>query len=155
MLKPTSLKAGNHLQKGSHDIKHIFEKVRALNRIKRNIFTHFDPNIAKQCQVANLIGSKLVLLVNTASIATQLRYQARHLLEKFAKDPNLQQIKYIEYKVRLAQPLPIVKKVEPPKRKVEHLSESTSAIIHELADTIEDPKIREIMHRIASRKSQT
>ena len=148
--KSTSQKAVGYLQNASQQLKSIFEKVSAIKKVQQKVLSHLDTNTVKQCQVANIVGSKLVLIFTNGSLATQVRYQARDILAKFAQDPALQHIKYIECKVRQTNP-PVIKKTAPT-RQVEHLSPDTSAIIHELADTIEDPKIREIMHRIANHK---
>lgn len=138
--------AGSYIESDTHDLKFIFDKIRALNLIQEKVQTYLDPVLAKYCQVANLAENRLVLLVANGSVATQVRFMANDLLKKFSQDPSLQHVRHIECKVRPART-----KVSDDKKdyQVQPLSADTAAIVRELADTIEDKKLREIMLRIS------
>lgn len=144
--KPLTPAAGSYIESDTHDLKFIFDKVRALNLIQEKVQTHLDPVVAKYCQVANLAENRLVLLVANGSVATQIRFMTNELLKKFSQDPSLQHIRQIECKVR-----PVKTKIREDNKayQVQPLSVDTAAIVRELADTIEDPKLREIMLRIS------
>lgn len=144
--KPLTPAAGSYIESDTHDLKFIFDKIRALNLIQQKVQAHLDPVLAKYCQVANLAENRLVLLVANGSIATQVRFMTNELLKKFSQDPSLQHVRQIECKVR-----PIATKVseKKPAYQVQPLTPDTAAIVRELAETIEDTTLREIMLRIS------
>lgn len=148
-MKETKTQAAtSYLESATHDLKFIYDKIRALKLIQEKVQKHLDPSLAKHCQVANLANNKLVILVTNGSIATQLRYQSAELLNKFRHDASLQHVREVECKVRTNQ----LKSNEPVSTyEVERLSEDTAEIVREMAETIEDPRLRDIMLRISQR----
>jgi hypothetical protein len=144
--KPLTPAAGSYIESDTHDLKFIFDKIRALNLIQEKVQTYLDPVLVKYCQVANLAENRLVLLVANGSVATQIRFMTNDLLKKFSQDSSLQHIRQIECKVR-----PAGTKVSEDKKgyQVEPLSVETAAIVRELAESIEDTRLREIMLRIS------
>lgn len=146
MIKSTSKSALNYLDSPDRDLGAIFSKVKRLKEINTAVLKHLDPNITNYCQVANKMNKKLVLMVSNGAIATQLRFQAPDLLAKFKRDPVLNDIIEIQCKV---QPLNTPTQPKTPKRKVKPLSEVASKSVRDIAESIQDERLREIMLRIA------
>ena len=151
-MKDTPTKSASSLLQPSHrDLQTVLSKVRAIETLNHTLNPLLDPAIQQYCQVANLTNGVLVILTANASVATQLRYQAADLIKKLHKNPALKHIKEIQSIVRPSMPVgvqrgPVRKQVN----KVEHLSPETAQILLAMAETIEDPELREVMRRIAS-----
>ena len=140
-------KADAIIELDCRDLRIVFAKVSLLQEINSKISNYLDPNIAPYCQVANMTENKLILIVANGSVATQIRFQKMDLLKKCKQHPELQNIQQIECKVR------------PPEQRGEgirssyapSLSSQAAYIIREMAETLEDPKLKEVMERIAGR----
>ena len=104
-------------------------------------------NLASYCQVANLVGNRLVLIVANGSIATQIRFLSADLLEKFKQDAILKRIQGIDCKVRPSPSSP--KPTNAYQRKMPPLSQETAELVRDMAGSLEDPKLRKIMEKIA------
>jgi hypothetical protein len=146
MSKLTSKSALNFLDSPHRDLGAIFSKVKRLKEINRAVMKYLDANIAPYCQVANKMNKKLTLITANGSVATQLRFQAPDLLRAFKQDPDLNDIIEIQCKV---QPLNEPSEPAVKKRKVKPLSQDAAKAIRETAEAIEDPRLKEIMLRIA------
>lgn len=157
MAKPLSesKKADTYLQAESRDLRLVFAKIRELQIINEKLYAHLDPHIAKYCQAANVAGNRLILIVANGSIATQLRFQLSDLLKKLKSDPHplIQKIHDIQCKVHPGFTLPALQSSAYPRQKMQPLSPETANMIQEMAEAIEDPKLREIMERIANRST--
>lgn len=147
----SSKKANTFLLTENRDLKFVFSKIRQLDQLNRHVAVHLDPPIRDYCQAANVIGGKLILIVANGSIATQIRYQTTDLIKKFALDPALHDIRDIHCKVRPAPTSTASRPVYRKSKRMEPISSETSTIINDIAEGIEDPKLREIMQRIAKR----
>lgn len=154
MDNPTK-KANSFFLTDHQDLQFIFAKIRKLNEINEKILAILDPAIKKYCQVANVAGNKLVLLTANSSIATQVRFQAPDILSKLQKIAALSHIKEIQTKVGMPQRqelrnLPKDKEL----RKVAQLSQETADLILEFAQSLDDPKLREVMEKIAKNREK-
>lgn len=145
-----SKKASNYLQTSVRELQTVFAKLKELTLINEKVSTYLDPNFAMFCQVANITANRLVLVVANGSIATQIRFQTLDLLRRFKQDPALAFIREIQCKVRPpynpSEAAPAY--TRPP---MEALSPQTAEMISEVAQSITDPRLREIMNRIARR----
>jgi hypothetical protein len=147
MADETSKKADMFLQSDNQDLRALFAKVKQLGDLNQKIIPYLDPSMTDYCQVANLVNGTLILVAANGSIATQIRFQANDLLRKFKQDPTLGNIRAIQCKVR---PLPSTTRQQPTTpTKMAHLSPETASIMRDIADSIDDPKLREAMRRIA------
>lgn len=155
MHKPTSKKATHFLQEENHDLQSLFAKVKLLEVLNQKVAACLDVNLVQYCQVANVVNQKLILVAANGSIATQIRFQNQDLLRKLKKDPLLKDIQAIECKVRPVTTNPATRLPPNTDDNKPFLSHATADIIHAMADAIEDPKIREIMLRIATRKKDS
>lgn len=151
--KYTSKKADAFLKSDHQELETLFSKMKALAALNEKIMPHIDPKLRGLCQVANTYEDRLILLAANGSIATQLRFQSIDLLSKLKQDKSLAHIKEIVCKVR---PNPTnTRTTTRSKHQMEPLSPETAKMIHHIADCIEDPQLRQIMQRIASRKKET
>lgn len=141
----SSKKADTYL---TNDLHTLLVKVKQLESLNRQLAQYLEPNIAPYCQVANRVGSRLVLVVANGSIATQLRFQTPDLIQKLSHDPLLEGIKEIQCKVRLT-PTPPSRLSHSPTNTLALLSPETAKTIQEMAESLEDPQLKNIMQRIA------
>lgn len=147
-------KADAFIELDSRDLRSVFEKIHMLEELNRKISGLMDPHIASYCQVANLVGGKLILIAANGSIATQLRFVTADLLKQIKRDPTLQHIHQIECKVRPTQNPLSSRLTTQPAKSMPTLSPATAEIVREIAGSIEDPTLREIMERIAKHTDQ-
>jgi hypothetical protein len=139
------------LQPNHRDLQTVLSKVKAIQTLNQLIIPLLDPSLQKYCQVANLSNGILVLLTANGSVATQIRYATPDLLKKLHGTHALKHIREIQSIVRPPLPPAGVER-GPAKSKLKPaapLSPETAAILLTMAETIEDPKLRDIMLSIA------
>lgn len=105
MNKTISKSLLTYLQASNQEMQIIFAKIKLIEELQQRLVASLEPDIAKYCQVANLIDTKLVIIVANGSIATQLRFQTNVLKEKMNFGSSTFNIQTIECKVRPPQPL--------------------------------------------------
>lgn len=139
-------KAGVVLQSGNQELKSIINKVNHIERLNQKINVFLPTEFAEYCKVANFSSNKLIIITANSSIATQLRFMAPDIIQKFKKEPLLESIKEIQFKIAMPQ----VKRYQPRKKtKVQMLSKETANVIRDFAQSLNDEKLRKIMERIA------
>ena len=148
MSNKSSKKPHDFLQTDNRDLRAVFAKIKAIAELNTQMQPLLDANLRNYCQVANLIGDRLILVAANGSIATQLRFQTAELLTKFKQHPILHTIHAIHCKVRPAN-LPQSSHTRP--IAMQPLSTSTADIVRDIAKNLSDPKLRAIMERIATR----
>lgn len=146
-----SKKANAFLQTDNRDVRSVFAKIKELEELNRNMSAYLDAGIKDYCYVANRIGNRLIIIVANGSIATQLHFKTADLLKKFKQDPILQKIQNIHYKVRPALMQAPSRQLNNKTKKMQLLSSKTAGIIREIAESLADPKLKEVMERIAGR----
>ncbi|HLB42613.1 MAG TPA: DciA family protein [Gammaproteobacteria bacterium] len=147
-MKNSNIKIINrYFHTDSQELKPLYDKIKKLGQLAQKILIYLDSHLIKYCQVANEENGHLIILVENAAIATQLRFQTDNLLTKFKQDPILKHIKKIDYKVRppAYTPIPYPYKTQKPLL----LSPGTAELIKNIALTIKDPSLRNIMENIA------
>jgi hypothetical protein len=144
----TFKKADQFIEAKGRDLNAIFARIKILEAINIELQKYLEPDIARYCQAANIIDRKLILLAANGSIATQLRFQASDLLRKFKDNPLLKNIQQIECKVRPVNAPAIVRRQQHVKN-MQLLSTHTAEIIREIAESLDDPKLRNIMLKIS------
>lgn len=147
MRERSSKKVNAYLRIESKSLNMIVAKVQELAALNQKLALYLEPEISNYCQVANRQGNRLILIAANGSIATQLRFQGIDLVRKFKKDPVLQKIQEIQCKVR---PTDSSRFIKPATKKVPLLSAETAETVKAIADSLSDPKLKEIMQRIAA-----
>lgn len=150
-MKDTVKPISDLLAPNQRELQTILSKVKAINTLNQTIIPMLPANLQKYCQVANLSHGVLTILTSNGSAANELRYHLNDLLKKLHATHNLKHIREIQSKVRPStQPVGVHRgKTTKLQHKPEPLSEETAAILLEMAETIEDPGLREIMKNIA------
>lgn len=145
-MKDDSKKATDFLEGKNASMQTILFKVQLLKKLNAQFVKYIDANITEYCQVANRVGSKLIIVAANGSIATQLRFESADLLRKFRADAVLGNITQIEIKVR---PTTTYSTPKIKARKVAPLSKDTAQLIDDIAESIDDPRLKQAMKRIA------
>jgi len=151
MTDNSSKKACDYLQAKNQNLQSILAKVKQLTELNTHFVKYIDPNIAQFCYVANVINDRLIVIAADGSVATQLRFEAMELIRKFKADPLLKNIKHIESKVRPS--FAPVKNTVNPRRPMQPMSTHTAELVNDIAETLEDPRLREALKRIAKNLS--
>ncbi|RDI44786.1 DciA family protein [Aquicella lusitana] len=146
-----SKKANAYFDTSNHNLQSLLNKVKVLKALEEKIAVYLDPALRAFCQVANYSNRRLVILAANGSVATQLRFQAMDLLRKFKQDPALQEIQEIHCKVLPSLSQPASPPAKQSAAKMPPLSTETASIVREIASSLDDPKLREVMERIADR----
>jgi hypothetical protein len=132
---------------GNQDLQFILAKVRKLREINKKVMGFIDPTVARFCQVANITGNRMVILVTNSSAATQLRFQTPDILKKIQKDPTLKHIREIQPKMGVPEANPA--NAQSGNGKKPQMSAASSEIMRELANSLSDQKLRDIMLKLA------
>lgn len=131
-----------------HDLNFLLSKVKTLNTLDLKVKAYLESPYKEQCQVANLTNRKLVILVPNSAIASMMKYQVPDLLKTWEKDIVLKEINEIEIKVRLTFD-PKERLNSEPINNTLTLSSETAAMMYEIAESLDDPKLRAVMQKIA------
>lgn len=131
------------------ELNFLFTKVNEIKRLHESVMPYIDKNMRDGVKVANMIGKRLILLADSGAIATYLRFNKSTLLIQFMQHPILKRFNDIHCIVRVAETLPrqVTKQTE---NKMPLLDAETGQIIKDIAATIDDPKLKAVMERIAS-----
>lgn len=154
-MKDIKPKKANAFLSRNRELPQVFAKIKQLDILNRLMADHLEPNMRQYCRVAHLTGGRLTLVVANGSVATQLRFQTNDLIRRFANVPALRQVKEIHCKVHpsIAQTARTASRpTARQQRQMPLLSTETAEIVKYIADSLEDPRLRAIMQRIASKK---
>lgn len=144
-LKPTLA----YLGETNPDLQSLFVKLKELNTLNQKFQSYLEPVLKDHCQVANLYDHQLIVLVDNASAATQLRFQTPDLLTKMQQDPAFKQIQTIRYKIRPPFQPNVLQNTQET-RKISPLSSKSAQLIKETASNIKDEKLKQALERLAS-----
>lgn len=150
--KSSFKKAHQYAQTGDGDFS-LFAKLKELEHLNQLMGPLLPAECQGFCQVANVTGRTLILIAANGAIATQIRFLKGEILAQMKQHPTLSLFQDLQCKVRLHAPpsaQPRASRTRQ-KREVETLSPHTAALITDMAESIEDPHLREVMKRIAQR----
>lgn len=128
-------------------LKTLLDKVSQLKALNEAFLMHLPPTLRAQCQVANIVDRRLVILAANSAIATQLRLEARDLLARMKKDKIWGFVQELQFKVNLHQTIPRHRTRKP--AEVAPLSEETAEMVKTFASTLKDDALRKVMEKIA------
>ena len=130
-----------------HNVKlsYLLEKSKALQNLQ-NIFNSFvSAALIKHCIVANYKKETLVLLTDSASWSTKIRFMTPELLKQLKTTEPFTDIKKIKCKVRPKEnEIAHVKKQNPIT-----ISAENARSIKTMANTIKDDRLRESLLKLA------
>lgn len=148
MNQTNSKKLSQYLKDDGSELKSILSNLKKTATLNQKLSLYLDATTMKYCQVANLIDDRLVIVTANSAIATQIRFQTTDLLRQFKQDPYLQKIKTIHCKVSPGQT--ITRQTNYPTKRVQLASPKTIQAILDIANSIEDPKLRAAMKKVAN-----
>ena len=150
MKKHTPIKQAASILHGTHShLRELLRKIEELQMLNKKIAAYLDTSMQAYCQIANIVDSRLVLLVANSSIATHIRFQAPELLKKMQQDPLFKKITEIHCKISTTPTQHAMRKNTQKTKKMDRLAKETAAQIHALAQSIEDTTLREKLMKIA------
>ncbi|MFQ5469788.1 MAG: DUF721 domain-containing protein [Gammaproteobacteria bacterium] len=128
----------------SEHLSKLIQFANQLEKLTRITRSCLPTPVNNHVNVANLKDNTLIIHTDSATWATQLRFHLPDLLRQLRIDHNLKSICSIRTKV---VPNQIVTKT-----KAEHqplTSPSSSALLQNFADSIDDQPLKEAIHRLA------
>lgn len=131
------------------DLQTLLLKCKEIERLNARFLQLLDEPLRQYCLVANANQHCLILLVANGSIATQMRFLTPDLLRKFKADSLLKSFRDIECKVRPTYTRPTAKTPQA----MAPLSAATAEIVREIAESLVDQPLKEVMQRIGSKFS--
>lgn len=136
------------------ELQTILSKIRAIGLLNETVKNLLPSHLQKYCQVANLSNGILVMLTANGSAASELKNHFAPLLHQLHQTPNLRHIREIEVKVRpTSTPVGVHRgKGSKSPSKPAKLTPAAASAVAAVAETIEDPKLREIMEKIAKHR---
>lgn len=130
------------------ELRSLLQTAARLNILQGILDAQLEPAARSQCRVASFQNGMLLLILGDAAWATRLRYRQHKLLASLQRAPAFSGLTRILFKVspipfekpRTAQPLSL------PKRAALELKEAATSIEH--------PKLRAALERLATRTRQ-
>lgn len=127
----------------------LLNKAQELAKLESAFHQLLTPELAKLCQVANISDQTLIILVNSGTTATQLKFMSDTLCKQFSTIPML--AKYQQLSVKVRPPLaPSQKRQEKPvvRRPACPPSEESLKQIRETAEGIMNEDLRAALLRL-------
>jgi hypothetical protein len=132
------------------DVEHLVTQTRELKQFTRLLQAELDSSLAPHCHVARLTPSQLTIVVDSPAWATRLRFQTTTLLRQLAKKHHIfQSIKNIDIKI---YPARLQRRAVPPVPR--HLSSGAATVITDMANSIDNPGLKQALLRLASRSNK-
>ncbi len=135
------------LAKQFGDFSRLLDKAQELRELNEIVHRFLDAELGLHCEVANVRSGCLILIVDSASWATRLRYELTNLLDRLRYEARLFQISSVQCFVR-----------KRPLRKNASISKTAPALSHENAKLFyaqaaeeSDADLAEALRRLAKR----
>jgi hypothetical protein len=145
-FRPLPAKAGAALLRELKPLKNLSTQAQRLAQLQQVLQSQLQPAAREHCQVASWRQGCLLLIVSDAHWATRLRYQQRRLLRQLQTLETFSSLNKILFKV---QPKAITK---PATGTPYTLSDSAADSLQAAADTVNDPRLRAALQRLAEHR---
>jgi len=124
----------------------VLDRAHQLAALDQRVRTLLPPSLAPHCKLANVRRGRVILLTESAALRSRLRFMVPQLIRRLRQEPGLSDIQDIELRV--------VPPVEPRKSPYRRTSMSADAarILKASAEATEDPELRRVLERLASRR---
>jgi hypothetical protein len=137
-----------HLAASQSGLSRLQQQAFAIHAIKATLWPSIPSPLQAHCDVANFRGQTLILVADSPVWAARLRHTSPQILHAARELCKIDAQKLL---VRI-QPL----EVRPqPVGKARSLPESSATHLREVAETVEDDELREILLGIANREPET
>ena len=143
-MKNTPQTVTDILGQGDNDLAKLMRRAKALNNLNKVICGILPPNLKDHCTVANIRNKQLIILAESATWATLLRYEQGNILAQLHQNPKYKVIEAI--KIKLA---PVEHASQVLFRRPRTPNPDARQAIHSLADSIEDEELRASITRLA------
>lgn len=124
----------------------LIKKARDLDKLGHLIRSCLPNNCKEHVKIAGIKENYLILIVDSPVWSSRIRLYSNNILEML-KEHNLTEVQQIRIRLSQAEPLKPEKVYE--KR---HLDEYSSKLIEQTADSIDDPELKQALHKLAANK---
>jgi len=132
------------------EVEHLVTQTRELKRLTRLLQAELNPSLAPHCHIARLTPPHLTIIVDSPAWSTRLRFQSTGLLRQLAKKHQIfRGVTDIEIKIYPAR----LQRRTPPSVP-RHISPGAAAVITDMANSIDDPGLKQALLRLASRSNK-
>ena len=125
-------------------IAELCKKANSIQEINQKLKTYLDPSLHDHFDLANIKTDSVVILVNSSTWATRLRYNIPAILDALNNQLNFTSIKTVRIKVKTLIPETSSKAKNPIS-----LSKSSAQILLDTADNLSDPDLRECFLKLS------
>jgi hypothetical protein len=129
---------------GENDLAKILRRAQALNGLNEFIHEMLPPNLKERCSVANIRNKQLIILAESATWATLLRYEQGKILANLHQHPKYKVIESIKVKIA-----PVEHSSQDVFRRPKRPNHQSCQAINELAEIIEDEELSASINRLA------
>jgi hypothetical protein len=121
-----------------------------IQKLKQQFKQALRPALSPHCELLSIHERVLTISVDSSVWASRLRYEQQRILSKLQANPEFPEIASLS--VKIAKP----KRIKPvaKKRQANRPSEDSIATMSELAQKVDDPKLKKALQRLAQRASK-
>ena len=124
----------------------LVNQARKLDKLEHLLHACLPDNCRQHVRIAGIKNSDLVLMVDSPVWSSRIRLYSNHILDMF-KQQNLAEVQHIRIRLSQAepaQPEPVFEKRQ--------LDADSSRLIEQTADSIDDPELKQALHKLAANK---
>ncbi len=132
------------LTKRKTSINRLFRQAQAVIRLEALLNPLLPELLRGKFKVANIQSDALVLITESAALATRFRFSQGEILAILAKTPGFQRIKQIRVKIRPNRHF------RPRQKKALHISRENAQLLVEEAGHTQDDNLRKVLLKLAS-----
>lgn len=139
------------IKQRSGNLQTLLAKVQEIQKINNAFRPILEPHLQDYVYVVNKVADRLVVMAANNAVAMQLRFQTPDILRKLKQSSALNKICYLH--VKIAPSLAgsaVPSRHEHTLQKMPLLSLNAAQAVMDIAKSLDDPKLGEIMARIAS-----
>ncbi|WP_353570008.1 DciA family protein [Candidatus Albibeggiatoa sp. nov. BB20] len=136
------------LKKNQTPLQRLHQRCQALKQIDVVLHQTIPNPLSEHCHIANLRHTTLVMHVDSALWASQLRYLLPKLMEQWQNETYLPEIQKVEIKVRFDH--------QPTRRYTHHpsLSKKSESLLRDTAEQVTHPKLKSALLKLAQHGGQ-
>lgn len=142
----THLKHTSSILNKQSGLRNIVQHAKYFVTLQKIVHQHLPEAAAEHCHLANYHQGRLVLIIDNAHWATRLRYQQNQLVSRLCQHVEFKNLQRIQLKIRPSSAFNDA--IDKKKPRLE-ISAQAGQAINNCAETIEDPKLRAALERLA------
>jgi len=140
----------NALMRDNEAIAPIHDRLQRISRLQHSFADALPPGLGTSCRVATVEGSTLVIAAANGAVAAKLKQMLPRLLEKFRQNKKQEQ----EVTVISVLVQPDFFQPEPAPRTGPPREPMPSAMLAELAESLEDSPLKTTVEKIRKRRER-